>query len=466
MLKQFHKAIIEAGAEIYEVGGTVRDRILGRQRKDYDYLVRKISMDKVISILKPYGKVALVGKSFGVIKFSPHNEPDIETDIALPRKEFSTGVGHRDFDVDFDPTISVDEDLGRRDFTINAMAYDLATSKLIDPFGGEADLKRSQLKQVFPRAFEDDPLRMLRGVQFAARFDLEIEPVTLSSMKNYSNMITTVSAERVMMELVKLMRARLPSKGIAIMLETGLLKIVFPEVADLKGIEQDKQPGDDVYNHTMKVLDAAASDPMVENTGSLELKFAALLHDIGKKKTKRYNDESDSIVFFGHQIVSARMAQKRLNNLKAYSSGVDINLVCHLIENHMFETKAYFSERAIRRFVSKIGKENIFMLLDLRLADNRGGKHPYSVKGVMNMRKRIRDELAKKPPFGPKDLKINGNDLMEIGFEQGPVMGRVLSRLVDLVLDNPELNEKDKLLAFAKNLKENEDDEIKIEKTV
>jgi hypothetical protein len=146
------------------------------------------------------------------------------------------------------------------------------------------------------------------------------------------------------------------------------------------------------------------------------------------------------------------MAVKKLEALKATTIGLDIGNVSKLIENHMFETKSFFSERAIRRFISKVGKDLILKLIDLRIADNRGGKYPGGVGGVLKLKKRIVDELEKKPPFGPKDLKVNGHDLMKVGFSAGPKMGGVIKQLVEIVLDHPELNTKEELLTIAENI--------------
>lgn len=446
------KALHDAGGEVYEVGGPVRDRLLDTASTDHDLLCRRLPHERILAILKPFGKIAAVGKSFGVIKFSPHRAPGMTVDIALPRRERSTGSGHRDFDVDFDPELPVEEDLGRRDFTVNAMAISFADGGLIDPFGGQADLKAKILRQVFPKAFVEDPLRLIRAVQFAARFDLTIEPITRQAMREHAPMIETVSGERIGQELIKLMRAPRPSKGFDLMAETGLLSLVLPELAALRGIEQDKQPGDDVYGHTMRALDAARNDPAIEQAGDLELCFAIILHDIGKAKTARYHPPSKRTVFFGHQVVSARQARRWMERVKLSAGGIDQSRVLALIENHMFETKATFTDRAIRRFVAKVGVDLIFALLDLRIADNRGGKHPAGIKGVLRLRKRIREELAKKPPFGPKDLAIDGHDLMAMGLPEGPMIGRVLSALVERVLDEPEQNTRDGLLALSREL--------------
>ena len=448
------KALADAGAELYEVGGPVRDRLMGLPSKDRDILCRRLPIRKVIDLLRPFGKVAAVGKSFGVVKFSPHRSPSLEIDIALPRRERSTGEGHRDFDVDFDPELPVETDLGRRDFTINAMAMSLSDGVLIDPFGGQADLEARVLRQVFPRAFEEDPLRLVRGVQFAARFGLSIDPVTWTAMREHANLIQTVSGERISQELVKLMSAPRPSAGFDLMFESGLLGFILPEIAALKGIEQDKQPGDDVYGHTMRALDAARSDSEIETAGDPDLLFAILLHDTGKARTARYHPPSKRVVFFGHQLVSARLARRWMERMKLSSAGLHPERIVALIEQHMFETKASFTDRAIRRFIAKVGPDLVFTLLDLRLADNRGGKHPYGIKGAMRLRRRIREEIAKKPPFGPKDLAVNGKDLMQMGLCEGPIIGVILAELVERVLDEPSLNTRDDLLALASQMME------------
>lgn len=448
------RALKEAGGLVYEVGGTVRDRLLDHPSKDRDYLACRLTIKQLTQILNPYGKVALVGQMFGVVKFVPFQHPDQIIDFSLPRKERSTGIGHRDFEVDFDPNLPVEADLGRRDFTINAMAMNIETEEIIDPFGGRDDLKSKVLRQVFPKTFEEDPLRLMRAIQFAARFGLAIEGQTRAAMKQHADMIKTVSPERISEELKKLFLAHKPSVGLDMMSELGLLSLIFPEIAAIKGIEQDKQPGDDVYGHTMRALDAARGDHAIGNRGNPELMFAVLLHDIGKAVTSRYHEPSHRVVFFGHQLASARMARHIMRRLKIETIGVNPKNVTRLIENHMFETKAFFTDRAIRRFINKVGKDYIFMLIDLRLADNRGGKHPHGIKGVERLRNRIQEELDKKPPFGPADLAIDGHDIMAAGIPEGPMIGAMLKQLVEMALDDPKLNTREQLLALVANLRE------------
>lgn len=450
---RFLEPLRQAGGEVYEVGGTVRDRLLNIPHKDKDLLVRLLSIDQIKNLLQPFGKVALVGKAFGVLKFTPHQTPQTTFDIALPRKEISTGVHHRDFEVSHDPQLPVVEDLARRDFTINAMAYDLQREKLIDPLAGQKDLQNKILRMVFDAAFEEDPLRLVRAVQFTARFHLTIEEKTLKAMRQHAGLITTVSAERIIEEIQKLFRADRPSQGFEIMRETGLLGKIFPELEGLISIAQDKRPGDDVYQHTLRVIDAARSDPYVNHAGDLELMLAALFHDVGKAKTRQFDQTKDRIVFYGHQIVSKRLASRWLQKMKVTTVGVDPEKVKTMIVHHMFETKSYFTDKAVRRFIHKVGQDLIFKLLDLRLADNRGGKHPRSIQGVLKMRGRVKEILSQKPPFGPKDLALNGHDLMALGIPAGPQMGKLLKQLVEMILDDPKLNTKEQLTAIVKEMR-------------
>jgi len=445
----------QAGGRVFEVGGTVRDRLLGRAAKDKDLLVTGLALDAITKILRRHGEVFTVGKSFGVLKFHPKDEPETEYDIALPRKETSTGKGHKDFVVDFDPHLSVEVDLSRRDFTVNAMAIETATGKLIDPFNGEEDLKKRLLRMVFDRAFEEDPLRLLRAVQFAARFKLEVEPATFEAMKKNAELIRTVSPERVSEEIRKLLSAEKPSEGFVLMRDTGLLGPLLPELAENVGVEQgNKAHKDDVFLHTMKVLDASRKDDAIPFAGDLELMLAALFHDVGKARTQRFDVEKNRMTFYGHQTLSKRMARKRMSHLKMTVLGVNPENVAHLVEHHMFQTKAHFNDRAIRRFINKVGPDHILKLVDLRIADNRGGKYPEGIKGVLRLRRKIQDELEKKTPFGVKDLAVRGTDLMDMGIPEGPEIGRILKELVEYVLDDPQVNTKEALLDLAKKILE------------
>jgi len=435
------KAILQAGC-IYEVGGAIRDRMLNRniEVKDRDYLVSGINYRDLSEILRKFGQVDLVGRSFGVIKFTEyHNERPRTFDIALPRKEISTGVGHRDFEVSFDPDLKVEDDLLRRDFTINAMAVSLGDDKLIDPYGGMADLDKGLIRMVSSNSFPEDPLRMLRAVQFAARFEFEIEPATLAAMTEHAELIKTITPERISEELNKmLLRADRPSIGFRLMLKTGLLQYVIPEMMETVDVSQ---PGGyhkyDVLEHSLHTVDAA---PKV-----LHVRLAGLFHDIAKPQTRRLMENKAS--FYGHESIGARVAVRILKRLR-YSTEI-IQNVRTLIERHMFTTDV--TDKGLRRLVRRVGTDLIFDLLDLRRADVEAQGMGGITDDVDEFEADIRAEMERKPPFSVLDLAVDGRDLMKIyDIPESPLIGEVLDHLLEIVLDDPGENEREKLLEHTR----------------
>ncbi len=429
--------------KIYEVGGAVRDRLLNRQveAEDRDYLVCGIPYNELSGILRLHGKVDLVGKSFGVIKFTQFKKDKRYIfDISLPRKEFSTGVGHRDFSVSFDPNLKVEEDLVRRDFTINAMAIPLDSEELIDPLNGRIDLENRLIRMVSKQAFLEDPLRMLRAIQFAARLEFDIEPETLAAIKENASLIGSVSAERIAEELNKLLvRAEKPSSGFRLMQQTGLLREILPELENTVGVEQ---PGGyhkyNVFEHTLQTIDAAPK--------RLHLRLAAMFHDIAKPQAKR--EVEGGATFYGHEKTGARLASKVMKRLR-YSTEIIKNVVM-LVDRHMFTTGV--TDKGMRRLIRRVGQELIFDLLDLRRADviaqGMGGK----TEDVDEFEQNIRDELERRPPFGLKDLAVDGNDIMkEFGLTESPMVGMILNYLMEKVLDNPADNEREILTGMARS---------------
>lgn len=433
--------ILRSG-RIYEVGGAVRDRFLKAERvKDRDYLVTGIPYDNLTGILNNYGRVDLVGKSFGVIKFTQFRSGDQETfDISLPRKEHSTGVAHTDFEVTFDPDLPIEEDLHRRDFTINAMAVALDTNDLIDPLGGMIDLEKRQLRMTSEESFKDDPLRMLRAVQFSARFKLTIEPETFEAMKTHASLISTVSAERVAEELSKLLtRAEKPSEGLRLMQRAGLLKEIIPELETCVDVEQ---PGGfhkwDVFEHTLQVVDASRPE--------LRLRLAALFHDITKPQHRRLVENGAS--FWGHDVTSARMAKLIMGRLR-YSNDL-AKEVATLVERHMFPTDV--TDKGRRRLIKRVGADLIFDLLDLRRADVVGLGMGNTTEDVDEFESDIRTELDAKPPFSHADLALNGRDIMKrFELSEGKGVGLVLDHLMEAALDDPSCNTQEQLQAIAKD---------------
>ncbi len=446
--------LLQTGSDVYVVGGAVRDALLQKTIKDLDLVVCKTPFAELVEKLKPFGYVNLVGKSFGIIKFRPKEFPDNEIDIALPRTEVSTGSGHRDFDVRFDHNLPLAQDLARRDFTINAMAYDVRRQNLVDPFRGQDDLQNKTIRTVFDNSFVEDPLRLLRAVQFAARLGFALAPETEAQLKAHAALIETVAKERIIDEIRKLFLADKPSQGFDLMRDTGLLPFVFPDVQQMIGVTQPNKNNEDVYTHTMKVLDAARSAEELEKPGDINLMFSALFHDAGKPKTRAEKPESGRVTFYNHQHISTGIAWRWMKDFRATTIGVNPKHVCHLVKHHMFETKEFDNDRALRRFINKVGKENVFDLLDLRLADKKGGKFPKKVYGILQLRQKIRAEVTKKTPFGSKDLALNGQDLIQMGFGEGPIIGVIQKFLVETVLDEPELNTVEKLTEIVQTRRE------------
>lgn len=435
-------AILKRG-KIYEVGGAVRDKMLSREAvvKDRDYLVCGIPYQDLSAILKNFGHVDLVGRSFGVIKFTQtRNRKKYTFDVVLPRKEFSIGVGHKDFSVSFEPGLNIEDDLLRRDFTINAMAIALDTNEIVDPFEGKVDLENRVIRMVSRNSFPEDPLRMLRAIQFAARFEFGIEPKTFSAIKKHASLIETVSPERINEELNKLLvLADRPSVGFRIMEKSGLLRYILPETENMIGVDQ---PGGfhkyDVFEHTLYTIDEA---PKV-----LHVRLAALFHDIEKPQTKHVID--NRATFYGHETTGARTAARTMRRLR-YSSEM-IKRVRTLVDRHMFTTDV--TEKGMRRLIRKVGKDLIFDLLDLRRADVVAQGMGGTTEDVDQFEADIREELDRKPPFSIQDLALNGEDIMKM-FEipESPLVGKVLNYLMEKVLDEPDNNTKEKLLEITRS---------------
>lgn len=428
---------------MYEVGGCVRDVLRHRplDSKDRDYLVVGIPFERLRKILMRHGYVDLVGRSFGVIKFTPFvtgDTPSVTCDISLPRREKSTGNGHTDFSVDFDPALSVEDDLTRRDFTINAIARDLRDGRLIDPCGGTSDLENGIIRTVSDDSFVDDPLRMLRAVQFAARFEYELDPDTHRALLDNVDLISTVSPERIAEEFNKMFtRAAKPSIGLKLLQESGLMRHIIPELEATVGCDQ---PGGyhayDVFEHTLRIVDAC---PQI-----LHLRLAALFHDITKPKHKRLTDTGAS--FYSHEITGARVARDVLKRLR-YSNDL-IKDVSLLIERHMFTTEV--GAKGLRRFIRRVGQRLLPDLLDLRRADVIAQGMGGTTEDIDEMQQAIREEIDRKPPFGRSDLAVNGKALMEkFDLEQSPLVGKVIDFLLEKVLDDPDENEPEILFGYA-----------------
>jgi tRNA nucleotidyltransferase (CCA-adding enzyme) len=441
-LHSWERALTGEGS-LYLVGGIVRDILLGvtEDSPDTDYVACGIEYERLVSLLEPYGRTHLVGKSFGVIKF---DAPDgVTVDISLPRTEISTGEGHRDFAVRHDPSLPIETDLERRDFTINSMALGLRDDRLVDPMGGRKDLEERLLRVNRESSFLEDPLRMLRGVQFKARFDLSVELETRLLMEKHADLLGTVSVERVREELDKLMLAKCPSDGFVLMHETGLLRKVLPELEETWGVEQNEFHPDDVFFHSVKSCDEAPPRHVV--------RWAALLHDIDKPKMKRVVD--GRTVFYRHQEEGAETARRILERLRFPADFT--RRVSLLVEQHMFNITDEWSDGALRRFVAKVGRENLQDLYALRIADMSSRDYESADADVEWIEEKIERVLKEDDTLKRSDLAISGGDVMELlGIEGGRRIGEVLQTLLERVMDDPSLNKREILIDLVKDMGE------------
>lgn len=428
---------------LYVVGGRVRDEIRAGATEatvaaDSDYVVTGLTIEELTDRLERIGRVDRVGASFSILKLTTDGET---VDIALPRRERSLGLGHRDFDVQSGPDVPLAEDLARRDFRMNMLARALPSGELVDPFGGEADIRARRIDILNPRAFEDDPLRMLRAAQFAARLEYDPTPATKAAMSASAGLVTTVSAERVHDELTKLLRyAARPSIGLELLRGTSVLEHLWPELLEGVGIEQNQWHAYDVWTHAMTTLDATPpGDPIV--------RLAALFHDIGKPRTK------DGPHFYRHEIVGAEMARAMLVRLRF--SNETVETVERLVRQHMFSTDPAMSDAALRRFIRRVGIEGVERLFALRQADVVGSGLPKRGDHNERFADRVRAEIARKPPFSVTDLAVNGDDVVDAMIARGLAppafrgdrrVGNALRWLFEQVTDVPERNERSALL--------------------
>ena len=438
----WQQAVLARG-DLYRVGGAVRDEFLGLEPRESDFLVRGLPPGELEAILRRHGKFSRVGKSFGVYKFTPTGAPTV--DIVYPRREWSTGPGHREFDVQWDWRLSIADDLRRRDFTINAMARDARDDALIDPLGGVRDLEARVLRMIFPEAFREDPLRILRGVRFAARFDLTVDPDTRAAMAGAAPLLDRLSAERVQEELTRLLtEAQVVSGAFAQLHAMGALRVILPELDRCAGVEQNAFHPDDVFVHSLKSCDAASRDDLL-------VRWAALMHDVGKVDTRReVNDaHGQRVVFYGHEAASAegtRAALERLRYPNAFVARCE-----KLVAQHMFGYASEWKDATVRRFIRRVGEDLLEPLFRLREADCRSRGLVEEVAAVDELRGRVETERASARAFTAADLAIDGEDVMRAcGIGPGPLVGRVLEGLLDAVIETPSLNEARELERMAK----------------
>jgi tRNA nucleotidyltransferase (CCA-adding enzyme) len=426
-----------AGHNGYVVGGALRDALLGRPATDWD-VATDARPEQLLSLFPG----AHYENRFGTVLVPV--EPGRAVEVTTFRRDIEYRDRRRPDRVEFSDSLG--EDLARRDFTVNALAYgrDGAGSdlRLVDPAGGRADLAARLIRAVGDPAarFDEDALRLLRAVRLATQLDFEIEPATLAALRAAAQHAGTVSSERVGQELRKMLAVPQPSRGFRTLAETGLLAPLFPLLARQVGVEQQKGPGVDLWEHTLRTLDAAARLVPGDET----LAMAALFHDCGKPET--WADGH----FLGHDDVGARRASDLLRRMAVPRR--EAEPVVDLVRWHMFGYESRWTDAAVRRLIQKVGRETLPRLLMLREADNLGSGEPADAGGVDELRERIAAELERGVPLSTRELAVDGHDLRDaVGIPPGPLLGAILDRLLEAVIADPARNDRETLLADVRS---------------
>ncbi len=435
-IKEFALKFKHSGFQCYLVGGAVRDLLMGRPVKDFDLATDALPRQ----VMKVFPRVIPTGIKHGTVTvlFRSH-QFEVTT--------FRIDGGYEDFRRPAQVKYAADiyEDLKRRDFTINAFAYDLLTGKLLDSFDGRTDLEKKIIRAIGEplERFKEDALRTLRACRFACAFDFVIEKNTMLGIAQTAALIKKISGERVRDELVKILETRLPSRGLQLLFTTGLLHFIIPELEACRNIKQPTMHCFDVYFHSLYSCDAAPA-------ANLTVRLAALLHDIGKPLTETRNAEGE-LRFFGHEKKSGEIAGRILKRLK-FPNAV-ITGVHHLILHHMFGYDDSWTDAAVRRFLQRVGRENIDDLFMLRKADQVGMcNRPADTRSLDRFKKRINDILSGATVLSLNDLCVNGNDIMrELDIKPGEQIGQILEFLLEAVLEDPTQNTRETLLKLARN---------------
>jgi tRNA nucleotidyltransferase (CCA-adding enzyme) len=422
-------AVRNAGGRALIVGGWTRDQLLGRTSKDLDLEVYGIAVDRLRDLLTPFGRVEAVGESFQVYKLG-------DVDVSLPRRESKSGRGHRGFDVSGDPGMSVADAARRRDFTINAIAWDPLTGEYFDPFDGRADLARRVLRVVDPSTFGDDSLRVLRAVQFAARFGLIVDPASRDICRGIA--LDDLPAERVWGEFEKLLLAETPSLGFALALDLAVIDQLFPELRALVGCEQEPEwhPEGDVWVHTLQVIDQARTRiDDLDRPRQLAVMLGAVCHDFGKPATTAFID--GRIRSIDHEEQGVAPATAFLDRLNVHSiDGYDVRgqvlglTAQHLKPGMWFKVRDEVGDGAFRRLAHKVDLE----LLARVAKSDCLGRVPgtFSCEAMDWFLDRAR---ALGVEHRPPEPILLGRHLLALGMRPGPAVGSLLKRIYEEQLD-------------------------------
>jgi putative nucleotidyltransferase with HDIG domain len=447
-------AMRRIGLDSYEVGGCIRDELLGKPPKDVDFVVCGVSYDELEQVLGLEGRVApnTVGGRLVGCRLLADWTPAEGIEISLARVERSTSSGRANFEVETDPGITILHDLGRRDFTINAIARNIETGELVDPFNGVADIATRTLRVIGPGSFSEDPSRILRGLVRVAKDRFFPDIMTSECMKLYAPEIAVEPQEQVFMEFERLLAGPYAAEALRIAAATGALEAALPELAPIIGFEQESRYHDLTCDkHTFRVMEEACwSD------ASMRVRWAALFHDVGKPASAwrgvegrlHYYRNPEDPESRSHEDIGAEITREAMNRLQQPPNDLRDDVI-KLVAEHMFTDDRKLTPLRARRFIQRIGRDLVFDLLLLRRCDRAGkGYGPLSGSDDAHLiawESLVDQELNQ--PLLISELAVNGNDALALGFA-GVEIGKVLHEMLRLVVDDPDLNSRERLLTI------------------
>jgi len=434
-LKEVAAVFSSRSRQCWLVGGAVRDGLLGRDSEDYD-LATDAEPEEVLSMFR---RTIPTGIKHGTITIL-QGRHQFETTTFRQDGDYSDG--RRPDEVSYSRDIN--EDLARRDFTINAIAWDLINNRLHDPHDGRKDLKKQIIRAIgVPgERFREDGLRSIRACRFSSQLGFSIHHDTVKAIGENLFNISSISAERIWEEFKKILSSQKPSTAFRLFMETGLLEILIPELKDCAGVGQKGQHVLDVFEHSLKCCDFT-------DRNNLQLRAAALFHDIGKPSAKKL-DADGEISFHRHEIIGAEITEGILTRYKA--SNADRKRITGLVRHHMFNYTPDWTDAAVRRFMTRAGIDLMDDLLSLRLADAAAVSpdYPISTGPLEELVSRVNGILKSESALSIGSLKVNGKDIItHLGIKPGPVLGKILNYLLDCVLEDPGCNDYRVLLKMS-----------------
>lgn len=441
-IKEIARILNTEGFQCFLVGGAVRDSIMGFTPKEYD-IATNAKPEDVQRIFKYTIPTGIKHGTILVIL------DDMHVEITTFRSDGNYSDGRHPDKVEY--TASIEDDLPRRDLTINAMAYNISDGNLIDMFDGMKDIKNKIIRSVgnpYER-FTEDGLRIMRAIRFATRLNFNIEKETFDAICHSTGMLASIAYERIREEFNGILISDNPFRGIELLRKTGILALIMPELMQGFGVAQNRFHKYDVYYHILHTIQAV--EPLETEELTLLVRLAALFHDIAKPMVQKKVSKQEEPVYYNHEVVGANVAKKVMRRLKY--SNAEIDFVTLLVRQHMFYYQDEWTDGAVRRFMKAVGIENIKPLLKLREADRlgSGNRKDKESKAIPKLLARIDKIIEEENAITVKDLKINGNDLMkEFNLKPGPIVGKILNYLLDLILDEPSLNDKEKLMEKTK----------------